>query len=316
VKPKDKKMSKGVSIGAIMAMLAVSAMLSSAGRAEQSGTGRLLEQRLAQRFDAAVPASQDMAYGSDPLQHIDFWRAKAPSASTPLVIFVHGGGWKRGDKRSATGPAKVTHFLGEGYAFASIDYRLVPDATVEKQAQDVADAVAALIVRAKTLGFDPGKVVLMGHSAGAHLAALVGTDMRYLRKAGLPPESLAGIIPIDGAAYDVSRQIMQGGNFMRQTYVVTFGEDAARQRALSPTLQAERPNAPAFLILHVAREDGTAQSQALGQALNAAGTPAQVRGFAGTGLRGHMEINRRLGEPDYPATPVVDAWLRSLFAAR
>ncbi|MDF0541082.1 alpha/beta hydrolase [Sphingobium sp. H39-3-25] len=309
-------MGKGVSIGAVMAMLAASAALPQAGRAEQAGAGRLLEQRLAQRFDAAVPASQDIAYGADPLQHVDFWRAKAPGASAPLVIFVHGGGWKRGDKRSATGPAKVTHFLGEGYAFASIDYRLVPDVAVEQQAQDVADAVAALIVRAKTLGFDPGRVVLMGHSAGAHLAALVGTDMRYLRKAGLAPDSLAGVIPIDGAAYDVPRQITEGGKFMHATYVQTFGEDAARQRALSPTLQAARPNVPAFLILHVAREDGTAQAESLAAALTAAGTPAQVRGFAGTGLRGHMEINRRLGEPDYPATPVVDAWLRSLFAAR
>ncbi|WP_336964781.1 alpha/beta hydrolase [Sphingobium aquiterrae] len=275
-----------------------------------------MEARLAQRFEAAAPGGQDIAYGASPLQHIDFWRAKAAAADAPLVLFVHGGGWTRGDKRNATGATKVTHYLDLGYAFASINYRLVPDATVEQQAQDVADAVAALVARAKALGFDPRKVVLMGHSAGAHLSALVGTDMRYLEKAGLGPDSLAGVIPLDGAAYDVPRQIAEGGQFMHDTYLRAFGDDAARQRALSPTFQATRPNAPAFLILHVARTDGTAQSQALAQALGRAGTPAQVQGFDGNGLRGHMEINRRLGDPDYPATAVVDVWLKRVFAGR
>jgi hypothetical protein len=63
----------------------------------------------------------------------------------------------------------------------------------------------------------------------------------------------------------------------------------------------------------VQRVDGAAQSQALGEALTKAGTTAEVRGFDGIGLKGHAEINRRLGDPAYPATPVVDAWLKSVF---
>jgi arylformamidase len=275
-----------------------------------------LRDRMMQRAQvgqqAPAPGGTEIAYGSDPLQKLDFWRASAPNA--PLVIFIHGGGWKRGDKANATGAAKVTHYLAAGYAVASIDYRLVPAATVEQQAQDVADAVAALRTQAAKLGIDPARIVLMGHSAGAHLAALVGTDPAYFAKAGMQPDAVRGVILLDGAAYDVPRQIAEGGNFMHDTYLQAFGSDPARQKALSPTFQVAAPNAPDFLILHIAREDGTVQSIALGAALRAAGTPAEVKGVEGKGLRGHMEINRKLGEPDYPATVVVDAYLKRRFA--
>lgn len=259
----------------------------------------------------AATGAQEIAYGRDPLQRFDFFRATG--ASAPLVIFVHGGGWKRGDKRNATGQHKAPHYREQGYAFASVNYRLVPAATVEQQAQDVADAIALMVRDAARLGIDRTRIVLMGHSAGAHLVALVGTDESYLRKAGLPSDALRGVIPLDGAAYDVPRQIAEGGRLMHDTYVQAFGEDPSRQRALSPTAHAAAPNAPAFLILHVQRDDGTAQSRALGDALRRAGTPATVQGFAGRGLKGHAEINRQLGDPAYPATPVVDRWIAERF---
>lgn len=260
----------------------------------------------------AQQPAQTVRYGADALQSLDYWHAdrKGPA---PLVVFVHGGGWKRGDKDNATGPYKVAHYTGEGYAFASLDYRLVPDATVEQQAQDIADGLAALIKRADALGIARGKVVLMGHSAGAQLVALVGTDPRYLRKAGLSYGDLAGVIPIDGAAYDVPAQMADGPRIMQRTYAQAFGTDPARQRALSPTMQAAAPNAPAFLLLHVQRPDGVRQAEALEAALHGAGTAVERKGFAGEGLRGHMEINRRLGDPDYPATAAVDAWLARRF---
>lgn len=256
----------------------------------------------------------EKSYGSDPLQKLDFWKASAPDA--PLVIFVHRGGWKRGDKRNATGAAKVNHWRAQGYAVASLNYRLVPANSVEQQAQDVADAVAWLRREAGSLGFDSRRIVLSGHSAGAHLVALVGTDARYLEQAGLRLADLRGVIPIDGAAYDVPAQMREGASIMRQTYTQAFGTDPERQRALSPTLHAAAPNAPAFLILHVEREDGARQSKALAEALGKAGVAVTLKDFPGTGLKGHMEINRSLGKPDYPATPVVDRWLAGVFATR
>ena len=260
-----------------------------------------------------APGKQSFSYGADPLQVLDFWPAQGATHPAPLVVFVHGGGWTRGSKDNASGAWKAPHFTGEGYAYAAINYRLVPGAIVEDQAADVAASLYYLIDHAAALGIDPQRIVLMGHSAGAHLAALVGTDERYLRAAGLSSASLKGVIPIDGAAYDVARQIKDGGNFMHDTYVAAFGSDAARQRALSPTFMAARPNAPAFLLIHVQRKDGILQNEALEAALRKAGTRVTRQGFPGEGLLGHMTINRSLGDPAYAATPVVDAWLKQRF---
>jgi acetyl esterase/lipase len=254
---------------------------------------------------------QALSYGADPLQAVDYWAG--PARNAPLVVFVHGGGWKRGDKRMMHGSDKLAHWREQGYAVASVNYRLVPEATVEQQAADVAAAMAALKARSGQLGFDPARIALVGHSAGAHLVALVGTDPQYLRGAGLSFADIDGIVPLDGAAYDVSQQLAEGPRIMGRTYRAAFGEDAARQRRLSPTAQAAAPNASEFLILHVQRPDGIRQSEAFGAALRRAGSDAEVLGFPGTGLSGHAEINRRMGDPDYPATPVLDAFLARVF---
>ncbi|QCI94602.1 alpha/beta hydrolase [Novosphingobium sp. EMRT-2] len=258
-------------------------------------------------------ADRTIRYGDDAAQTIAFWPAREAEGPAPLVLFVHGGGWAHGSKENATGKAKVEHFPALGYAFASIDYRLVPQVTVEQEAGDVAAALAALLAQADALGIDRHRVVLMGHSAGAHLVALVGTDERYLRQAGLSFADVAGVIPIDGAAYDVPQQIASVGPYQRRIYDAPFGSDPARQRALSPALQAAAPNAPRFLLLHVQRPDGVAQADELAKALRAAGTSAETGSFPGTGLQGHVEINAKLGDPAYPATALTDRWLKATF---
>lgn len=263
---------------------------------------------------AKAPGAETIAYGGDSLQTLDIWRAEG--APAPLIVFVHGGGWKRGDKDNATGRFKPVHYPQQGYAFASINYRLVPAATVEQQAADVAAAVRALVDRADALGVDRRRIALMGHSAGAHLVALVGTDERYLRGAGLSFADIAGVIPIDGAAYDVAAQMHDGPPVMQKTYEQAFGSDPARQGALSPTAQAAAPNAAQFLLLYVQRPDGVRQAEVLGKALQAGGTRVEHGSFPGEGLQGHAEINRRLGDPAYAPTAMVDAWLKRVFAER
>lgn len=291
-----------------------------AGLAE-ARPGERLRERIAKRMEQRAegsakreraPGAQTFAYGSDPLQVMDFW-APAGAKNAPLVLYVHGGGWKRGSKDTAMGNALPGHLRDQGYAFASINYRLVPAATVEQQASDVAQALAYLLARADKLNIDRSKVVITGHSAGAHLVALVGTDEQYLRKAGLSFADIKGVMPNDGAAYDVPKQMEQAGRMMADTYKQAFGTDPARQKALSPTYHAAAPNAPRFLLLHVQRKDGVAQAQELGAALKKAGVSVEYGSFPGTGLQGHAEINRKLGEPGYPATPVMDAWLTGVF---
>lgn len=291
-------------------ILTFAALLAAGGTAQAQPFGG----RLGGLDVPAAAPDQTIDYGGDPLQKLDVWRAKNAATAAPLIVFVHGGGWSRGSKDNATGRRKAVHYPEQGYAFASINYRLVPSATVEQEAQDVANALKALLDRALMLGIDKRRVVLMGHSAGAHLVALVGTDERYLRAAGLSFADLAGVVPIDGAGYDVAAQMADAGGFMKPMYQQAFGTNLHRQQTLSPTSHAEAPNAPRFLLLHVQRPDAVRQTKALATALGSAGTDVEVQQLPGFGLRGHMEINRRLGDPGYAATPVVDAWLKRVLA--
>ena len=94
-------------------------------------------------------APQAMAYGHDPLQAIDFWPGKGTKA--PLVIFVHGGGWKRGSKDNASGNYKAPHY-SQTYAYASINYRLVPDATEHLEIIDALESGDGKLARQKAQG--------------------------------------------------------------------------------------------------------------------------------------------------------------------
>jgi arylformamidase len=246
----------------------------------------------------------ELAYGPDPRQRLDFTPAGGRRA--PLVLFVHGGAWSFGDKRIAAHMA--AHFHGHGYGFAAMNYRLVPNASVAQQAEDVAAAISYL--RRET---GAGRILLIGHSAGAHLAALVGTDPRYLAAHRLPPGAVDGVVLLDGAGYDVTRQMVAAGPLLRRMYARAFGTEEAAQRRVSPIAHAAAPNAGQFLILHVAgRPDSRAQSEALAAALAAARTPATVTAVDGT----HAQIFRRFGRPGHRATELADAFAARIFGAR
>ena len=113
------------------------------------------------------------------------------------------------------------------------------------------------------LGIDRARVALMGHSSGAHLAALIGTDPRYLREAGLPMDALAGVIANEGPAYDAREPSVRAGWLHRRLIAPALPGDAAALAELSPAVHAAAlPNAPAFLILHAARDHGARQAAA------------------------------------------------------
>jgi acetyl esterase/lipase len=257
---------------------------------------------------AVAPGTAEHAYGADPKQRLDLVRPES-GGRAPVLLFVHGGGWSIGDKRHAAAP-KARHFTAEGWAFGSANYRLVPQATVEQQAADIASAVAWLRANAESHGLDPDRIVLMGHSAGAHLVALVGTDPRYLQEAGVPMGAVRGVILLDGAGYDVSKQMAAPRNPVLPMFEDAFGKDPARQRALSPTLHAAAPNVASWLILPVAsRQDSQAQSNALAAGLKAAGANAEV---VPVPEATHMTLNRELGSDGDFATEQVDRFLASL----
>ena len=131
----------------------------------------------------------------------------APSAGTahPILIWIHGGAWRMGDKAQVQ--AKPRAFNDKGFVFISINYTLQPDATYKDQASDVAQAIHWVHDHAREFGGAADRIFLMGHSAGAHLAALVATDDRYLKAVGMNLSQIKGVILLDGAGYDIPKQI-------------------------------------------------------------------------------------------------------------
>ena len=253
--------------------------------------------------DAAAqedPRGTEYSYGPTPLQ--DLRLSLAPCPAAPLVVFVHGGAWSVGDKDSGAGD-KAAFYNARGYHFATVNYRLHPEVSVAESAGDVASAVAWLT------GQRPEAVrgvALQGHSAGAHLAALVALDGRYLARAGVPQGAIKAVSLLDGAGYDIAEQVRVGGN--GNLYRAVFGDDPARWAALSPMTYATGSGTEAAFVAHyvAARAASAMQSQALAKTLNqdgvtAAAIPAKDRT--------HASLNRRFGEAGDPVAEQVIAVL-------
>lgn len=257
---------------------------------------------------AGPVVKQAFVYGSEQRQYLElFTREKAGRG--PVVVYLHGGGWSAGSPKDGSAGAQADFYTSRGYAYAGVAYRYVPAVTLEQQLADVARGIAYL---RKQKGVDPGRVVLIGHSSGGHLAALLGTDPSYLQAAGVPFAALKAVVLLDPAALDVP-PIMAGGagGAVSRYYVPAFGTDPARQSALSPMKQVEAPNAPAWLMLHDANNGlAGAQSQDLKAGLLAAGAVVDVQAITGTD---HMRLNGEIGRVDDKASDLIAAFLASVF---
>ena len=264
---------------------------------------RMTERRLAQ---TATTAKVDvtLSYGAAYKQRVDLFRPASGGKGQPLILYVHGGGWSNGShKQVAEKPAWASR---NGLWFGSIGYRYLPEAPVETQAADVGAAIRKARAEAGRHGYDPNRIILMGHSAGAHLAALVASDPQY---AGDGFAAIRAVIPIDGACYDVPAQIKAARFMAQRTYIPAFGTDPERQRALSPITHAGGRDAPRWLLIYVnSRDDARTQSLALAAALQRGGAQASAKGIAGN----HRTANRDFGTADYPAQAEVDALVRAV----
>lgn len=126
---------------------------------------------------------RDLVYGSDPRQQLDLYVPTGRPANRAVVVFVHGGGWDSGDKGQYLFVGEA--FTSLGYITAIPNYRLHPQVQFPDFVDDVARAVAALdrLLPARTCA-SPIEVIITGHSAGAHMAAMLATDPVYLARNG------------------------------------------------------------------------------------------------------------------------------------
>jgi arylformamidase len=225
----------------------------------------------------------------------------------PVVFWIHGGGWETGDKASVQ--IKPQAFVEKGFVFVSTNYRLLPDVDMATIIGDVAKSIRWVHDHIAEYGGDPERLLVMGHSAGAQLAALVSIDDRYLKAEGLSLGIIKGCVPVDGDTYDVPA-IIEAEETRRRVHDLPppkfghrekFGNDPAKHRDFSAVNHVAKGKAiPPFLLLYVADHPYTsAQAQRLSNVLKAAGIP--VTAFGGKETT-HNKINADLGLPDDQAT--------------
>ena len=241
----------------------------------------------------------------------DEWNAK--HGTRPIVVWVHGGAWAIGDK--ALVGLKMPMFTSRGCLFASINYRFVPEGLHPVNADDVARAVAWLIEHAEEYGGDPERIVLIGHSAGAHLVSLVGANPAHLEAAGVDPAAVKAVVSLDTQAYDIPRLMDGVAPVARRLYINAFTNDAELWAAASPIthIGSGRSSAyPDFLLLSAGGDEGRiSQAQAFANKLEEAGTTARHIDYPD---HTHATINRTLGRTGQQTTSDVIGFPDSLFA--
>ncbi|MBT8155668.1 alpha/beta hydrolase [Epibacterium ulvae] len=242
----------------------------------------------AQMFD-------EYAYGPHRKHRMDVYAPKG-AEKAPIILMLHGGSWTTGNKRVPNvWLSKSRHFTSKGYVFISTNTRLMPDAGPLEQVQDLARALAFVEENAARWGGDPGRVILMGHSSGAHVATLLAVRQDLLQEAGV--RAPVAVVSLDTAAIDVA-QGMAG--VARRWLGPVFGEDQTLWHAASPSNYIDAEDPPLLIVCSSTRNWPCPFAEGF------AAPFAQIDVFPVP--LAHRAINGRLGRKG-SYTDAVDAWL-------
>jgi arylformamidase len=197
-----------------------------------------------------TPTKSDVPYATPTAdrQILDIY-APPNAKNAPVVFWIHGGGWQAGDKTSIQ--IKPKAFVEKGFVFVSTNYRLLPNVDMGTIIRDVAKSLGWVHANIAKEGGDPKRIFVMGHSAGAQLAALICIDDRYLKFEGVSFSDLKGCVPVDGDTYDVpaiietaeTRRRVHGQPQAKMGHREKFGNDPAKHRDYSA-------------VTHVAKDKG------------------------------------------------------------
>ena len=249
-----------------------------------------------------VTVVRDVAYGADRKQRFDVYVPKG-ARNAPVVVMVHGGAWRIGDKRSrGVVGNKVARWSRDGIVVISVNYRMLPGTDPVEQARDVARALAVAQQRMSEWGGDAGKVVLMGHSAGAHLVALLDANPSLATSLGAQP--WLGAVILDSAALDIV-QTMTLPHL--PLYTRAFGANRDYWREASPYHHVAAGSKPMLLVCSSLRRDSCPAANRFAARATSLGVRAEVVPVA----KSHAAIDAALGAPG-AYTEAVDTFLRSL----
>ncbi len=236
------------------------------------------------------------------LLSLDIYYNSSIDVKKPVIVYVHGGGWCKGDKSNQI-ENKVNLFRSLGHIFVSVNYRLSPfpfDISNNNRIKypdhnvDIADALLWINDNISQYGGNKHKIVLLGHSAGAHLVALTGTNKRFLESKGLGLESIKGVAVIDTESFDIKEQIANGNN--RKMYINVFGADSIQNIDASPIYNVvNNVSYPKFFI---AKRGNSERIKCANDFISILETNEvsvyQVNGS----IYDHQGINNAIGEPN------------------
>lgn len=204
---------------------------------------------------------------------LDYYQ-QTTKKKTPLVIYIHGGGWVHGNKDAEYDKIKV--FIENGYSVANIEYRLANQSTAPAAIEDVNEAINYLLKNSQTLNFDANKLVLMGGSAGAHLALLAGLQAQH-KIFNKQKFKVAAIISKYGPTDLLTWKPATAPGSASSAWLAARKNDTAFVKSLSPVNYVSKNRIP-VLFIH-GDQDQTVpirQSETLYQLLKSEGSPTQL----------------------------------------
>lgn len=244
----------------------------------------------------------DLQYGSSNKEKLDVYFPKNQS-NGKIILMVHGGAWKIGDKRhSAVVTNKVNYLSSKGYTLALINYNFIPDVTVEDQEKEVAQALVYVQNNAKNWNASGEKVILMGHSAGAHLVSLLSTNKNLLSLAKYP---ILGTVSLDSAAYDIYSIMNEGKHY--KFYDEAFGNNQEYWKKMSPYHNVEKNMKPMYLVCSTLRDESCLQADKFVEKMKSFNNVVYVD----KENKKHAEINEELGS-DMTYTRKIENFIESL----
>jgi len=247
-----------------------------------------------QTLDLYIPVRADSSRGT----------SGEPSSRWPVALFVHGGVWAMGGREEFANVGEA--LAARGILTAVMSYRLAPAAKHPAQIEDVASAVAWLMGHVAVHGGDPQRIVLTGHSAGAHLVALLALDDRWLRRHPKTREAIAGVVALSGI-YDLEMPFGDPGQDTGKAYVQrVFGPRGPAWREASPVrhLAPPRPNLPLLLVMAERDYAGIrAQTLMMETAMHKAGW--EPRPLVDVPDRDHDDLISRIGTIGDPTTAAI-----------
>lgn len=263
---------------------------------------------------AGQQITRDVPYATAHARQVLDVYAPAGAKNLPVVFWIHGGGWQTGDKSMVA--LKPKAFMDAGMVFVSINHRLLPAVDMGTIARDVASALGWVHKNIAAHGGDPARLLVMGHSSGGQLAALMCTDDRYVKAEGLSLNAIKGCVPVDADTFDIPAIIEMAETRARVHHLPMptyghrqkFGDDPAKHRDFSAvTHVAKDKGIPPFLILHIAgHPDTTAQARRMATVLQTAGVSAKL--VAGRETT-HASINDNIGTANDPVTKELFAFV-------